>query len=143
MDRIWGFRVRNTRIGFKDALLASLSAALIGVASADPDRFELWAHELAESPLEVAQFLLYEGLRGNPTRFGDWAVEQLLTAETRWRCGYNDDLYWVTHELLAEISPHISSASFGALEKRLVGWTRSGRSPLKLGSTADTPNSRC
>ena len=123
VDRIWGYRVRNNQLGFKDALLASLCAALKGVASTEPDRFQAWARELAESPLEVAQFLLYEGVRGNPTMFGDWAVEQLLTAETRWRCGYNDDLYWVTHELLSDISPHISSASFDALEKSLVGWT--------------------
>lgn len=123
VDRVWGFRTRNARMGFKDALLDAMVEALRAVAAALPQRFQAFADQLAASPLEVAQFLLYEGIRGNPAAIADWTVERLLESETRWRCGYNDDVYWATRELLSAISPRLSPDSFAALEVKLGDWT--------------------
>jgi hypothetical protein len=130
VDRVWGWRYRNDQFGLKDELRNALERGLQTLAVSEPEAFKYWAQILADSQLDIAQYLLYRGILGNPPAFAEWIGEQLLSAESRWRAGYTDGPYWATRELLDAISPHISQALFERLEEALIWWApRWERSP--------------
>jgi len=122
-DHVWGYRYPGERHEFSDVLLGALESALATAAASDPDALEPLIDRLAASNLDVAQFLLYRALAGNPERSAERAAEILLQDERRLRCGYVSDDYWVTRELLQAISPALSDESFARLENRLMDWT--------------------
>jgi hypothetical protein len=123
VDHVWGHRYPGERHEFSDLLLGALERALAAVAAEDPDTLEPVIDRLAASELDVAQLLLYRALAGNPDRFAERAAKLMLEDERRMRCGYVEDDYWVTRELLQAISPALSDESFASLQQRLMVWT--------------------
>jgi hypothetical protein len=121
-DHIWGYRSPGAPHGFSEVLLRALESALASIA-VDPDALAPVIDRLAASNLDVAQLLLYRALAGNPERFADRAAEIVLQDESRLRCGYTSDPYWVTRELLQAISPVVSDESFARVEGMLMSWT--------------------
>lgn len=123
VDHVWGHRFPGERHDFSDILLGALEKALPALAATDPDALDPAVDRLAGSELDVAQFLLYRALAGNPQHFAERAAEILQQDEQRLRCGYISDDYWVTRELLQAISPALSDESFARLETTLMDWT--------------------
>jgi hypothetical protein len=123
IDHVWGHRYPGEGYEFSDLLLDALEHAVATVAAEDPDVLESVLARLAASEMEVAQLLLYRSLARNPERFAEWAAQLLLDDDRRLRCGYAEDDYWVTRELLQAISPALSDDSFERLEQRLMEWT--------------------
>ena len=122
-DHVWGYRYPGEHHNFSDVLLGALEGALATASASDPATLEPVIDRLAGSDLDVAQFLLYRALAGNPERFAESAGEILLQDDRRLRCGYGSDDYWVTRELLQAISPALSDESFTRLESKLMDWT--------------------
>jgi hypothetical protein len=123
VDHVWGHRYPGERHDFSDLLLGALERALAMVAAEHPDAIESVIDRLAASEFDVAQLLLYRALAGNPERHAERAAELVLEDERRLRCGYVEDDYWVTRELLQAVSPALSDESFARLEKHLMEWT--------------------
>ncbi|GIJ56215.1 hypothetical protein [Virgisporangium aurantiacum] len=116
-----------------DALLVALADALTGL-----DSFPHEADLVALPDLEVARFLLYRTWAGNADRYADRAFDFLLADPARYRCGYIDSAYWVTHELLSAIHPRLSPRRRLALEESILAfypdWERSARTRTARGS---------
>lgn len=122
-DHIWGYRFPGESHDFSDLLLDALEHALPSLTAEDPAALEPIVECLAASELDVAQMLLYRTLAGNPERFAERAAEELMADERRLRCGYTEDPYWVTRELIEAISPALEDESFSRLEEHLMAWT--------------------
>lgn len=123
VDRVWGFRTYGHVHGFSDVLLSCVEKAIGAAAAASPEEVEPVISVLEGSSLDIGQLLLYRALAGNPKVFADRAARLILQTDTRLRCGYMSDDYWVTRELILATSPEMSEESFSAVEAKLMSWT--------------------
>ena len=123
VDRVWAYRLSSEIHTFDEALLASVCGALRRLAEADPAAFRGWAETLRERRDETSQFILYQGLLGNPTAFADFAAQVLLDGTWRYWTANAENPFWSTHELLEAIAPHLSAERVSDLETAILGYT--------------------
>jgi hypothetical protein len=122
VDRIWSYRLDDEVYTFDQAVLRGTAAALAALAAADPGRFSVWANTLANRRDETSQFLLYEGLLGNPVEFADYAAGLLLEGAWRWWASHGGEPFWLAHRLLSAIAPHLAQARIAQLEAAILGF---------------------
>jgi hypothetical protein len=121
--RPWAYRLSKEIHTFDDALLAAICVALRRIALEDSPAFIEWAATLRERRDETSQFILYEGLRGNPNEFADLAAEILLDGTWRYLTAEAENPFWATNQLLESIAPHLEDERREALETALLGFT--------------------
>jgi hypothetical protein len=121
--RVWAYRLSNEIDTFDQALLAAVCNALGQLAQTDPPAFKEWATSLRERRDETSQFILYQGLQGNPTEFADFAAQILLDGTWRYWTADAENPFWATHQLLETIAPHLSLERLNELETAILGFT--------------------
>ena len=82
-----------------------------------------WADTLRERRDETSQFILYQGLLGNPTAFADFGAQVLLDGTWRYWTANAENPFWSTHELIEAIAPHLSPERVSELETAILGYT--------------------
>jgi hypothetical protein len=122
VDGIWPYRLDDEVYTFDQALLRGSAEALAALAIADPERFRVWANTLADRRDETSQFLLYEGLLGDPAGFADYTAGLLLEGAWRWWASHSGEPFWLAHRLLSAIAPHLERARIGQLEASILGF---------------------
>ena len=122
-DRVWPYRLGREAYTFSDALLASTRIAIGRLASDQPDVFRTWANQLRQRCDDTSQYILYYGLLGNPSEFADFAAEVLTEGDYRFRSEEEGDGFWIPHQLLSAIAPHLTTARVQELEKAVIGFT--------------------
>ena len=134
-DRHFGFRRWPPAASddFDDALIRGAAAALQALAAGDQavDDAELRAlvEPLVADSHDAAQWLLYQALRAAAPRLADFAADVLLEGPWRLRSGYVGAPFWATHELLAAITPHISSDRYERLEAAVLHFRSPAEGP--------------
>ncbi len=123
VDNVWSYRLTDDIYTFDQVLLVATDKALHELAGADPAAFEKWARTLAERRDETSQFLLYQGLLGNPSYFADYTAQVLLEGTWRYWAAYGGEPFWVTHKLLEATAPHLSAELIGKLEHAILYFT--------------------
>ena len=111
---------RGDRFRVSDTLLSAMAEALAEFARDDPDGVLPYLVRLANDPHDGAQWLLYEGLRGAPGRFASWVAELLGEGEHRLSCGYMDDSFWATRELIEAVAPFWEAEDLSHVERVLL-----------------------
>lgn len=146
-DRVWPYRLSREAYTFSDTLLASTRIAIGRLASEQPDVFRVWANQLRQRRDDTSQYLLYYGLLGNPSEFSDFAAEVLTEGDYRFRSEEEGDGFWIPHQLLSAIAPHLTAARVREWKRPLLGLRRrmnvcrSARRPvawLSFGSCRDS-----
>lgn len=106
----------------EDALLFSMAGALRNFAGQDPEAARPLLENLATDRHDTAQWLLYEGLRGNAAaHYAEWVIDLLAEDRTRFLSGYVSNGVWTTRQLVGAITPHLSPGSLARLEQLLLG----------------------
>jgi hypothetical protein len=104
-----------------DALLRGAVDAVRRLVQEAPGRVRETLDTLAADPHDASQFILYEALRSDGSRYAEWAVNLLLEGPYRFFSGYIENPVWAARELIQAISTHISDQSFSALEQAVMG----------------------
>ncbi len=125
VDGVWPYRLSDEAHTFSDTLLATVRRALGQLAGTQPDAFVGWAETLRARRDETSQYLLYYGLLGNPIQFADFTASVLLEGTWRYRVEEKGDGFWITHQLLKAIAPHLSPRRLQELESATLGFATS------------------
>jgi hypothetical protein len=105
----------------EDALLFSYAGALRSFAGQDPMAARPLLDALAADRHDTAQWLLYEGIRGEAAEhYADWAAGLLLEGSTRFLSGYMSNGVWTTRQLIQAIAPHLSPQRLNTLERAIL-----------------------
>lgn len=104
-----------------DALLFSAAGGLRTFTGADPDAARPLLETLAAAPHDAAQWLLYEGLRGDAAmHHASWVASLLQEGRTRLLSGYASNGVWTTRQLLQAASAHFAPEAFAAVERTIL-----------------------
>ncbi len=122
VDRIWAYRLNDEVYTFDQALLRATAEALAAIADTDPEEFRTWADRLAARRDETSQFLLYEGLLGNPDGFADYTAGLLLEGSWRWWASQSGEPFWLVHQLLSAVAPNLDKDRIEQLEALILGF---------------------
>ncbi|GAB1645512.1 hypothetical protein [Krasilnikovia sp. MM14-A1259] len=122
-DAHFGLRIPHSDFHeLEDAILFSAADALRRFAGSDPEAAKPLLETLAADQHDAAQWLLYEGLRGEAAEYyADWAADLLGGGTTRFLSGYMSNGVWTTRQLIQAINPHLSAERFSRLEQEILG----------------------
>ena len=105
----------------EDALLFGYAGALRSFAGQNPEAARPLLEGLAADQHDTAQWLLYEGFRGEAAEhYAEWAARLLMEGPTRFLSGYMSNGVWTTRELILAITPHLTPRSVGMLEGSIL-----------------------
>lgn len=121
-DRIWGLRHVSEHVDFEKSLLQAAESVFRHTAHAAPDAFAELLDKHRHTDNETLVYLLYEGMRAAPERFGDAAINFMLSDRRRLRVGYSDSPYWATRKLLEAVTPWTSEEGIEQLERALLAF---------------------
>lgn len=129
-DELWAFRhYGGLPADFDDQLLHGLERAFAGAAHEQPDRFERFVAEYAQTDLESVVHLCFRGFAANPKRFADPAIDFLLADLRRFQVSHSSANCWGTRELIKAISIHASASQLQRLSEAILAfytrWERS------------------
>jgi hypothetical protein len=111
----------NTFHELEDVLIFGAAGALRNFAAQSPEAARPLLETLASDSHDSAQWLLYEGLRGQAAEyFAEWTADLLVESPTRFLSGYMSNGVWTTRQLIGAISPHLSLEAFGRLEQTIL-----------------------
>ncbi len=114
--------LHNTFHQLEDALLFGAADALRSFAGQDPEGALPLLTTLAADQHDAAQWLLYEGLRGQAAEhFAAWAGSLLAEGRTRFLSGYISNGVWTTRQLIQAISPYLPPEVFSRVEETILG----------------------
>jgi len=115
-DRVWPSRYVGRHIGLSEAYLGACEAALELVGQQSPEALRPFISQLRSHSLYTANHLLLFAYLSNPAVFADEAVRILADEPKRLSCGYSDNSYWRSRQIIEKCSSHCSEEAFRALE---------------------------
>lgn len=117
--RIYG--AHSPRSQLDSTLLTASATALREFVGKQPTDAKPLLDTLAADGHDAAQWLLYEGIRGDAARtFADWISERLAEDRTRLLSGYMSNGVWATRELIEAVGPYLSAEAFSNLERAIL-----------------------
>jgi hypothetical protein len=121
-DRHFSFRQQGSgpMPGLDDALLHEAATALRKLVEQESPEVQPILEQLARDQHDSAQWLLYEALRADGSRYADWSAELLLEGDHRFYSGYMSDSHWTARQLLQATSPHMSDEHFRRVEAAVM-----------------------
>src|SRR5262249_32491904 len=95
----------------------------LGLAKTRPTWFRPFARQLYDAiDYDTPRFVLYRGWTAAPKVFADDALAVLAADPGRLQCGYSENPYWVTHQLLEAASPCASRTVLRDLEQTILNY---------------------
>ncbi len=122
-DSIWPFLVQGDRHSLRSTCLDSLTRALEALAKTESETLTKILDELRRRDTYISNYLLQHLYISRAKHFADEVVELFSVQPWRFYCGYVDNIFWVTKELLRAVIPHCSSENRQKLEEQILGFS--------------------
>lgn len=119
-DQVWPSRYLGEHIGMSEAFPKACEAAFELVGKEAPDGLRPFISQLRAAKLYTANHLLMRAYLACPTAFADEAIGLLAAEPERLLCGYSDNAFWVSREVLEKCSPHCTDETFRAVEATIL-----------------------
>ncbi len=121
-DQVWSDRFRSENISMPEAVLGACEAAIELVGQQSPDALRPFICQLRAAKLYTANHLLMHAYLACPTTFADEVIALLAAEPERLLCGYSDNAFWVTCQVLEKCSPHCTDTTFRAVEAAVLSY---------------------
>ena len=142
-DAIWPLFFQSRYEDADDVCLSSLISALRPLAKQSAKSLTKIVTDLRNRDTYIANVLLLNIYAAAGDVLAEQAATTLISEPRRFQCGFSDSPYWISMELIKEISPHLSPTSREQLEEVILnyspdyerskdGYKRRGRSSFSL-----------
>jgi len=121
-DRLWPERFQSEHIGLLEAFLSGCENALELVGQSTPEQLRPSIDKLLMHRLYTANHLLMSAYLSSPATFAEEALSLLIAEPKRLRCGFLDNSYWHSRQLIQTCSPHCTGETFQKLEACLLAF---------------------
>lgn len=122
-DGIWPLFFQTRYEDADDACLSSLISALRLLAKQSPKELTTIVTDLRNRNTYVANVLLLNIYAAAADVLAEQAAATLISEPWRFHCGFSDSPYWISMELIKEISPHLCPTSREQLEEVILNYS--------------------
>lgn len=122
-DAVWGSFVRGEHGLIDQVYRNAISLAIEKLAETQSESIDKILTKLRSRETHMANFLLLRAYTTGAEHFANDAVSDLCDETWRFQCGYSDNSYWITMQLIKAITPLCSDKNRAKLEKAIMDYT--------------------
>ncbi len=119
-DQLWLIRFRDENMGMLEAFPSACEAAMGIVGERNPELLRSFIERLLPCRLYTANSLVVAGYLSNPDAYADEALRLIIAEPGRLHCGFADNSYWLSQQLIQSCSGKCTIQTFRDLELLLL-----------------------